>query len=268
MPSINKSYEKVLRARGKQRPVASDCIAACISDFIELHGDRGCKDDSAIIAGIGYLGQMPVTVIGIEKGHTTPEKIAHNFGAASPEGYRKALRQMKLAEKFHRPVLCFVDTAGAYCGIEAEEHGQAEAIARNLAEMMTLKTPIISVIIGEGGSGGAIGLAVADEVWMFSGAYYSVVAPESCANILWKDMSHADEAAESLCLTADPLLELGIIDRKIEEPENFLKQQVNDEFFNALRIGLYTTFEKLCSKSTRELLDTRYEKFRRVGRYD
>lgn len=266
MPTINKSYEKVLRARGKQRPIASDCINACITGFTELHGDRHSGDDAAVIAGIGYLGERAVTVIGIEKGHTTNEKIMRNFGAASPEGYRKALRQMKLAEKFHRPVLCFVDTAGAYCGIPAEEHGQAEAIAKNLAEMMTLKTPIISVIIGEGGSGGALGLAVADKVWMFSGAYYSVVAPENCANILWKDMSRADEAADSLCLTADSLLSLGIIDQKIEEPENFQKGQLTDEFFSVFRVGLSTAFDELCAKSCDELLAERYEKFRKIGR--
>lgn len=268
MATMNKSYETVLRARGKHRPTASDCISSCIKDFIELHGDRGSGDDSAVIAGIGYLGECAVTVIGIEKGHTTPEKIAHNFGAASPEGYRKALRQMKLAEKFNRPVICFIDTAGAYCGIEAEEHGQSEAIARNLAEMMTLKTPIISILIGEGGSGGALGLAVADEVWMLEGAYYSVVSPENCANILWKDMSRADEAADSLKLTADSLLELGIIDRKIEEPESFQDKQSSEGFWGALRIGLGASFEKLCEKKKSDLLSDRYEKFRKIGRFE
>ena len=181
------SYDRVLAARSKDRPTSIEYIDSIIYNFMEMHGDRRFGDDSAIITGIGMLGETPVTVVGIEKGIDTEDKIKHNFGAAHPEGYRKALRQFKLAEKFHRPVVCFVDTAGAFCGIDAEERGQGQAIAENLAELMTLKVPVISIIIGEGGSGGAIALAVADEVWMLSNAYYSVISRESCATILWKD---------------------------------------------------------------------------------
>lgn len=265
MERTNKSYETVLRARGKGRPIASDCIKNCIDGFVELHGDRICGDDSAIMAGIGLLHDRPVTVIGIEKGRSTNEKIAHNFGAASPEGYRKALRQMKLAEKFHRPVICLIDTAGAFCGIEAEEHGQGEAIARNLAEMMTLKTPVISIIIGEGGSGGALGLAVADEVWMFSGAYYSVVAPENCANILWKDMSRAEEAAGSLSLTAQQLYRLHIIDRIAKEPDDWNDSNRTSLFFKDLSTQLDRRFTALMQLSHDELLNKRYNRFREIG---
>ena len=206
-------YEVVLNARSEGRLTASDYITRLIPDFTELHGDRLYGDDSAVVAGIGSLQNMPVTVIGIEKGKTTEERIRHNFGSAHPEGYRKALRLMKQAEKFHRPVLCLVDTAGAFCGIDAEEHGQGRAIAENLLEMADLKTPILTVVLGEGGSGGALALSHSDRIWMMEDAYFSVVSPESCAIILWKTTEKAKDAAEVLCLTAAKLQKLGVIDR-------------------------------------------------------
>ncbi len=262
------AYKKVLKARSKERPVASDYIQGLFSQFTELHGDRRAGDDTSVIGGIALLGDMPVTVIGIEKGKDTNDKIYHNFGAAHPEGYRKSLRLMKQAEKFHRPVICLVDTAGAFCGIDAEEHGQGQAIAENIAEMMTLKTPVISIVIGEGGSGGALGLAVADEVWMLSGAYYSVVSPESCANILWKDAERAAKAAESLKLTAQDLLGFGIIERIIMEPKDYESGALQPEFYNKLSKLIETTLKQLMNMSIDELLNERYEKFRKVGRYD
>ena len=181
------AYERVQKARGKDRPTGVQYIRHLLTDFMELHGDRRFADDGAVVAGLACLRNLPVTVVAIEKGSTTRERVAHNFGAPNPEGYRKALRLMKQAEKFHRPVICFVDTSGAFCGIGAEERGQGQAIAENLMEMMTLKTPVISILIGEGGSGGALGLAVADRVWMLENAIYSVISPEGCASILWKD---------------------------------------------------------------------------------
>lgn len=191
----NAAFEKVKAARSNNRPTGKDYIDNIFSYFIELHGDRRFADDSAIIGGIAYLGSVPVTVIAIEKGHGAKERVMRNFGAPNPEGYRKALRLMKQAEKFRRPVICLVDTSGAFCGIEAEERGQGQAIAENLSEMITLKTPIITILIGEGGSGGALALSVADEVWMLENSIYSVISPEGCASILWKDSSHAADAA-------------------------------------------------------------------------
>ena len=197
------AYKRVAAARAKGRPTGSDFIEHIFEGFVELHGDRRFADDKAIVAGVAMLNDMPVTVIAIDRGKDTKEKIKRNFGSAHPEGYRKALRQMKLAEKFNRPVICFIDTSGAYCGIGAEERGQAQAIAENLMEMMTLKVPIISIFTGEGESGGALGLAVADEVWMLENAVYSVISPEGCASILWKDASKTKEASECLKLTAE-----------------------------------------------------------------
>lgn len=258
-------YDKVLKARQKDRPTACDYIDALFTDFLEMHGDRHVGDDAAIVAGIAMLDQRPVTVIGIEKGHETAEKVRRNFGQAYPEGYRKAMRQMKLAEKFARPVICLVDTAGAFCGIEGEERGQAQAIAENLYEMMTLKVPILSIIIGEGGSGGALALAVADEVWMLENAYYSVVTPEGCASILWKDASHADKAAESLKLDADSLSALEVIERIVKEPEDLSDPDRRNHFFAVLRRQIIDKISELSEKSTDELLDARYGKFRKIG---
>ena len=206
-------YERVKAARSADRPTGLDYVNYIFTDFVELHGDRRFGDDPAIVGGIARLNGRPVTVIAIEKGHTTRDRMARNFGMPHPEGYRKALRLMQQAEKFHRPVICFVDTAGAYCGIGAEEWGQGQAIAENLVAMSGLKTPILSVLIGEGGSGGALALAVADRVWMLENAVYSVISPEGCASILWKDAGKADEAAQRLKLTAWDALDLGIIDR-------------------------------------------------------
>ncbi len=247
-------YEIVLGARSDKHMTAVDYIDGLITEFTEFHGDRYFGDDCAVIAGIGYLGDMPVTVIGIEKGKNTEDRILHNFGSAHPEGYRKALRLMKQAEKFHRPVLCIVDTAGAYCGIDAEERGQGRAIADNLAQMSDLETPIISIVIGEGGSGGALALAHADRIWMMDSAYFSVVSPESCANILWKDTKKAGEAAGALSLTAPKLLKLGLIDKVCREGQ-----------IKELSDSLKAEFKTLMSQTCEEMLDARYKRFRKVG---
>ncbi len=253
------AYEKLKAARGNDRLTAVDYIENIFTDFTEMHGDRRFGDDRAVVSGIARLGDMPVTVIGIEKGHDTKSKIKHNFGSAHPEGYRKALRQMKLAEKFSRPVITFVDTSGAYCGIGAEERGQAEAIAENLMEMMTLKTPILSILIGEGGSGGALALAVADEVWMLENAVYSVISPEGCASILWKDSSKVEEAAECLKITARDLKKLGVIEKIIAEPDKV------SNFYDELGKLIGEEIEKTKSLSVDEMLAKRYEKFRKIG---
>ena len=249
-----KAYDIVKGARSDTALTASDYIKEIVNDFTEFHGDRLGGDDKAIIAGIGRVGKQVVTVIGVEKGKNTEDRILHNFGSASPEGYRKALRLMKQAEKFHRPVLCFVDTAGAFCGITAEEHGQGRAIAENLYEMSDLRTPILSIVIGEGGSGGALALAHADRIWMYEDAYFSVVSPESCANILWKDTSKAPEAADALSLTADKLYEMGLIDKVCMRQE--LKK---------LEADISEELKSLMEKDTDELINERYLKFRRVG---
>lgn len=254
-----KAFDKVLAARDKSRATGADYINNIFEDFTELHGDRRFGDDRAIVAGIARLNGMPVTVIAHEKGSDTKEKISRNFGSAHPEGYRKALRQMKLAEKFNRPVICFVDTAGAYCGIAAEERGQGQAIAENLCEMMTLKVPIISVLIGEGGSGGALGLAVADKVWMLENAVYSVISPEGCASILWKDSSRSKEAAECLKIMPKDLLKIDVIEKIIDEPENF------SEIYENLKIDLYDEMINLKTYSKTELLENRYSRFRKIG---
>lgn len=259
-------YENVLKARSKDRPVASDFIFAIFTGFTEFHGDRRFGDDPSVMAGIAMLGDQPVTVIGIEKGRDTNDRIRRNFGSAHPEGYRKALRLMKQAEKFHRPVICLVDTAGAACDVDAERRGEGQAIAENLFEMMTLKTPVISIVIGEGGSGGALALAVADEVWMLSRAYYSVVSPEGCASILWKDSSLADKAAEALKLDAASLLRLGIIERIIPEGEDYESETGRKTVFALVRDELESKLDQLRRLPVDELLNARYEKFRKIGR--
>ena len=247
------AYDKVSQARAKGRATATDYIGAIFEDFMEMHGDRRFGDDKSIVAGIAFLNNMPVTVIGIEKGRNIKERSMRNSGSAHPEGYRKALRQMKLAEKFKRPVICFVDTPGAYCGIGAEERGQGQAIAENLMEMMTLKTPIISVIIGEGGSGGALALAVADEVWMLENAVYSVISPEGCASILWKDAGRAKEASECLRLTAADLYAFKVIEKIIPE---------HDQKFAHIKQELIRTIDGNKSLSTETLTNNRYARFR------
>ena len=250
------AYEKVTAARAKKRFTSLDIIKRVFTDFTEMHGDRRFADDKAIVAGIAYLDTIPVTVIGIEKGHDLKERALRNFGSAHPEGYRKALRQMRLAEKFKRPVICFIDTSGAYCGIDAEERGQAQAIAENLMEMMTLETPIFSVIVGEGGSGGALALAVADEVWMLENSIYSVISPEGCASILWKDETRAKEASECLKLTAEDLLALGVIERIIPESKIL---------FDVLKSELITVVQKYKALPIETLTKARYQRFRSMG---
>lgn len=255
------AYEKVLDARDARKLTAVDFIANMFGDsFIELHGDRRFSDDKAVVSGLAMLYDMPVTVIGLEKGRNTKERMERNFGQAHPEGYRKALRLMKQAEKFHRPVLCLVDTSGAYCGIGAEERGQGLAIAENIMEMMTLKTPILTILIGEGGSGGALALAVADEVWMLENSVYSVISPEGCASILWKDSSKAAEAAEALKMTAQDLFKLGVIERIIRQPK-----AEDKAMFESLKLLVSRTFEKNLSMTDEELTNARYNRFRKIG---
>lgn len=257
------AYERLLKARAKERPTASCFIENIFSGFCELHGDRLYGDDRAVVGGVAWLDELPVTVIGIEKGTDTHDKVARNFGSAHPEGYRKALRLMKQAEKFKRPVVCLVDTSGAFCGIGAEERGQGRAIAENLMEMMRLRVPVISVIIGEGGSGGALALAVADEVWMLENSVYSVLSPEGAASIIWKDASKVEEAAKSLKMTAQDLLKLGIIERIFGEPDE------GADFTNVyreLKMALKETLLRNAALDENALLDARYEKFRKIGR--
>ena len=255
------AYEKVMAARDSGKLTAVDYIANMFGDsFIELHGDRRFADDKAVVSGLAMLYDMPVTVIGLEKGRNTKERMERNFGQAHPEGYRKALRLMKQAEKFRRPVLCFVDTSGAYPGIGAEERGQGLAIAENLMEMMTLKTPVLTILVGEGGSGGALALAVADEVWMMENSVYSVISPEGCASILWKDSSKAPQAAEALRLTAQDLFDLGVIERIIREP-----RAEDGAMFESLKLLIQRTFEKNLALSAEELTNARYERFRKIG---
>lgn len=255
------AYEKVMAARDAKKLTSVDYISHMFGDsFIELHGDRRFADDKAVVAGLAMLYDTPVTVIGIEKGRNTKERMERNFGSAHPEGYRKALRLMKQAEKFRRPVLCFVDTSGAFCGIGAEERGQGQAIAENLMEMMTLKTPILTILIGEGGSGGALALAVADEVWMMENSVYSVISPEGCASILWKDSTKAPQAAEALKMTAQDLFEFGVIERIIREPK-----ADDAAMFESLKMLIGRTFEKNLALSDEELTSARYERFRKIG---
>lgn len=251
-------YAIVKHARDTMRPTGLDYIRNVFKGFIQMHGDRRFADDPAIVGGIAWLEETPVTVIAIEKGHTAKERQTRNFGAPNPEGYRKALRLMKQAEKFGRPVICFVDTSGAYCGVGAEERGQGQAIAENLMEMSTLCVPVISVLIGEGGSGGALALAVADRVWMLDNAVYSVISPEGCASILWKDAKKAETAAASLKLTAQDALNFGIIEKII--PEIDIGKQ---PFYDRLRRSLADELEVLAKDP--DLIQKRYDRFRRLG---
>ena len=252
------AYDTVRLARANKRPTGLDYIHNLCADFFELHGDRRFADDGAIVGGVGHFRGLPVTFLAIEKGHSAKERMARSFGAPHPEGYRKALRLMKQAEKFHRPVLCFVDTSGANCGIGAEERGQGQAIAENLMTMMSLDTPVITVLIGEGGSGGALALSVADRVWMLEHAVYSVISPEGCASILWKDAGKADEAAQSLKLTAKDALELGIIERILPE-----KELGNTAFYTLLADLLEKELAELQTQP--DLLERRYARFRALG---
>ena len=257
------AWDTVLLSRKSDRPVATDYINALFDEFIEFHGDRYFKDDGAIVGGVAMFHGMPVTVIGQQKGKNTKDNIIRNFGMPSPDGYRKALRLMKQAEKFHRPVLCFVDTPGAFCGLEAEERGQGEAIARNIYEMSALKVPILSVIIGEGGSGGALALATADEVWMLENSIYSILSPEGFASILWKDSKRAKEAAEVMRLTAKDLYEAGIVEQVFAEPEAFTSETfapVTEKLREHIRRFLKTYQGMEESERT----ERRYQRFRRL----
>lgn len=257
------AYDRLTIARSKGRPTAASYLSALFTDFFELHGDRLFGDDRAILSGVARLGDMPVTVIAIEKGVDTKEKVERNFGSVHPEGYRKALRLMRQAEKFRRPVILFVDTSGAYCGIGAEERGQGSAIAQNLVALSGLKTPCISILIGEGGSGGALALAVCDEVWMLENAVYSVLSPEGAASIIWKDSSKVQEACEALKITAQDMAEMGIVEKVFSEP------QPDEDFapvYRAIGDALKKSLREYSALSTQELLARRYEKFRKIGR--
>ena len=257
------AWDRVQISRKKDRPVGTDYIDALFTDFMEFHGDRYYKDDHAIVGGIAYFHGIPVTVIAQAKGKTTKENLDRNFSMPSPDGYRKALRLMKQAEKFGRPVICFVDTPGAFCGLEAEERGQGEAIARNLFELSGLKVPVLSVVIGEGGSGGALAMAVADEVWMLENAVYSVLSPEGFASILWKDSKRASEAAEVMKLTAGDLKRLGIIEQVISEPEDFDAENM-EAVCEELEGRISSFLADYTAYSSEELTARRYDRFRKM----
>ena len=258
-----KAWDRVLASRKKDRPVGRDYIGSLFTDFTEFHGDRYYGDDQAVIGGIAYFRGMPVTVIAQEKGRDTKENIQRNFGMPSPDGYRKALRLMRQAEKFHRPVICFVDTPGAFCGVEAEERGQGEAIARNLYEMSALKTPILSIVIGEGGSGGALAMAVADEVWMMENSIYSILSPEGFASILWRDSGKAKEAAEVMKLTAGDLYALGVVERVLAEPEELTAQEIRS-VTDPLADQIGEFLERYGDMDAEALVQHRYDRFRKM----
>ncbi len=245
-------------ARNQGRLTALDFAQGIFDDFIELHGDRNFRDDGAVIGGIGRLNGQAVTVVGIQKGKNLQDNLNRNFGQPHPEGYRKALRLMKQAEKFGRPVVTFINTAGAYPGVGAEERGQGEAIARNLMEMSDLKVPIIAIIIGEGGSGGALALAVADKVWMLENTIYSILSPEGFATILWKDGSRSEEAAELMKITSGELLNMGIVDKVIPERGYF-----TSEIIEAIKTAIVDELAELSQLSTEDLLEARYQRFRK-----
>ena len=257
-----KAWERVKIARMIERPTALDYINEILTNFIELHGDRNFKDDEAVVGGVALLDEMPVTVIGIQKGKDLKENIKRNFGSPNPEGYRKSLRLMKQAEKFKRPIICFINTSGAYCGVGAEERGQGEAIAKNLMEMALIKTPIISIVIGEGGSGGALALAAGDRVWMLENSVYSILSPEGCASILFKDSSKSKEVAEIMKLTSYELLELGVIEKVIEEPKGGAQSDFEKVALD-IKTSLIEGFKELESMEIDELLSKRYERFRK-----
>ena len=257
------AWERVKVARDSHRPSSLDYIYAIFDNFTEFHGDRAFRDDGAIVGGVALLDGQPVTVIGIQKGKNTKENLKCNFGMPSPEGYRKALRLMKQAEKFGRPIINFVDTPGAFCGIEAEERGQGEAIARNLMEMSDLTVPVLSIVIGEGGSGGALALAVGNEVWMMENATYSILSPEGFASILWKDSKKAKQAAEVMKITAADLKELKIIERVIPEEQPASEENL-EELAEYMKISMKQFFRRQEGKTPEEIAAERYERFRRM----
>lgn len=255
------AYERVKIARSGTRPMGAYYIHSMFDEFIELHGDRKFGDDGAVIGGIAFLDGMPVTVIAMERGDTMEDRMKRHFGCPSPDGYRKAMRLMKQAEKFNRPVICFVGSSGAYCGIDAEQRGQGQAIADNLYEMSTLKTPIVTVIAGEGGSGGALALAVADSVIMLENSVYSVISPEGCASILWKNAQNAPDAAEALKLTADDLYKFGVADKVIPEEGRSI-----DEICEELKAYLVYEIKSKQQMPKEKLIQSRYDKFRKIGK--
>jgi acetyl-CoA carboxylase carboxyl transferase subunit alpha len=256
-------WEKVKLARMPVRPTSLDYIERIFDNFLELHGDRFFGDDRAIVGGIAFFGDIPVTVIAQQKGRNTKENITRNFSMPHPEGYRKALRLMKQAEKFHRPIINFIDTPGAFCGLGAEERGQGEAIATNLAEMMLIKTPIISVVISEGGSGGALALGVADKVYMLEHSIYAILSPEGFASILYKDSTKAEQAARDMKLTAQDLLNYGVIDGIIPEPQGGAHNDF-DRMAQNIRTVIDADLQDLMQQTTQEMLDKRYHKFRKM----
>ncbi|MEN2036679.1 acetyl-CoA carboxylase carboxyltransferase subunit alpha [Staphylococcus haemolyticus] len=261
-----KPWDRVQIARLQERPTTLDYIPYIFDSFIELHGDRNFRDDPAMIGGIGYLNGTPVTVIGQQRGKDTKDNIYRNFGMAHPEGYRKALRLMKQAEKFNRPIFTFIDTKGAYPGKAAEERGQSESIARNLVEMASLKVPVIAIVIGEGGSGGALGIGIANRIMMLENSTYSVISPEGAASLLWKDSSLAKMAAETMKITAKDLHHLNVIDSVIDEPlggaHNNIEQQAID-----IKQAFVDQLEQLQQQSADELVEDRFNKFRNIGAF-
>lgn len=256
-------WEKVKLARMPVRPTSLDYIDRIFDSFMEMHGDRYYGEDRAIVGGIAFFGHIPVTIIAQQKGRNTKENIARNFSMPHPEGYRKALRLMKQAEKFHRPIICFIDTPGAFCGLGAEERGQGEAIASNLAEMMMLKTPIVSIVISEGGSGGALALGVADKVYMLEHAIYAILSPEGFASILYKDASKAEQAARDMKLTAQDLYQFGIIDGIIPEPQGGAHNDFDLMAANIKQV-IENDLQELLEIPVEELLEKRYQKFRKI----
>src|SRR5579872_134346 len=262
----NESWERVQLARHPKRPHTLDYVQRIFSGFQELHGDRAFGDDHAIVGGMAFFDGKPVMVIGQQKGHDMKENLLRNFGMPKPEGYRKALRLMLVAAKFHRPIVTFLDTPGAYPGIDAEERGQAEAIALNLREMARIEVPIVTVVIGEGGSGGALGMGVANRVYMLENAYYSVISPESCAAIIYRDSGKRAEAAAALRMTAPDLKGLGLIDGIISEPEAGAHTD-HDKAAELLKLTLYKALQELAALTPQQLIDDRYEKFRKMGSF-
>ena len=264
--TLNSTWERVQLARHPKRPHTLDYITRIFTGFAELHGDRTFADDAAIVGGMAFFEDRPVMVIGHQKGRDTKQKLHRNLGMPKPEGYRKALRLMRLADKFQRPIITFLDTPGAYPGIDAEERGQAEAIAVNLREMSRLGVPVITIVIGEGGSGGALGLGIANRVYMLENAYYSVISPESCAAIIYRDSGKAPEAAQALKLASGDLMALGLIDGIIAEPAEGAHTDA-DRAAEFVKDAIRSALADLTSRSSQELIDDRYDKFRRMGNF-
>ncbi|MEN2467081.1 acetyl-CoA carboxylase carboxyl transferase subunit alpha [Ornithinibacillus sp. JPR2-1] len=261
-----KPWQRVQMARHQERPTTLDYIAELFTKFLEFHGDRTYGDDEAIVSGIAYYKDTPITVIGHQRGKDTKENIRRNFGMPHPEGYRKALRHMKQAEKFNRPIICFIDTKGAYPGKAAEERGQSEAIARNLMEMAGITVPIICIVIGEGGSGGALALGVGDRIHMLENSTYSVISPEGAAALLWKDAGLAQKAAESMRITAPDLYKLGIIDEIIVEPKGGAHRDIKQQARN-MDVVIEKSLQELKDLSKDELLEQRWEKYKQIGEF-